>query len=53
MFTKTFDDGSTYGPKELATSVALGAVLALAITGAMAALDNWKTRRWNNKYNKD
>jgi hypothetical protein len=52
MRTITFEDGSTYGNKELVQTLAFGIVLSFVTVGAVALWSEWRDRRWNKKFNK-
>jgi hypothetical protein len=45
MLTKTYSDGSTFGPKEFAVAMVLGAAIAAPLIYLQLKLDDRKTRR--------
>ena len=47
-FTKTFEDGTEFGPAEFGIALALGAVGSAIAIGAML----WNDRRFYKKYRK-
>ena len=52
MLTKTYPDGSKFGPKEFMAAVGIGVVITLATTATLELVDNVRDRRYKRKLKK-
>ena len=47
---RVFEDGSEFGPKELAVAVVAGAAIAAPLIALRLKYDDWRTRRIMRKH---